>query len=458
MTAISGSATPPILQTFRWISDPLGFLHSNAQQYGDLFTARIGVATQDPLLFVSHPEAIQQMLTQDTRQLSAPGELNEIVRPLLGDRSLILISGEEHRRRRQLVMPPFHGERLKTYGELICNITRQVMSQWQPQQVFTVRDMMQQISMRVILQAVFGLYEGDRYYQLETLLRDRLNMTGTRLGSAIIFLPVLQRDYGPWSPGGILHRMQATTDELIFAEINERRAETQGDRTDILSLLLAARDENGNGLTDVELRDELMTLLVAGHETTATALTWALYWVHRFPEVKAKLLNELSDLGPDPDPAEMFKLPYLTAVCNETLRIYPVALLSFPRRVETATELMGHPLQPGTILMACIYLLHHRPDLYPNPEQFRPERFLERQYSPYEFMPFGGGSRRCVGAALAQYELKLALGTILLNSQLALTTTQPIKPQRRGITLGPGNVRLRLENHRPQSTTVLATH
>jgi cytochrome P450 len=210
-------------------------------------------------------------------------------------------------------------------------------------------------------------------------------------------------------------------------------------------------------LTDVELRDELMTLLVAGHETTATALTWALYWVHRLPEVKAKLLDELSGLGPDPDPAEMFKLPYLTAVCNETLRIYPVALLSFPRRVETPTELMGQPLQPGTILMACIYLLHHRPDLYPNPEQFRPERFLERQYSPYEFMPFGGGSRRCVGAALAQYELKLALGTILLNSQLALTTNQPIKPQRRGITLGPGNVRLRLENQHPQSTTALAT-
>jgi len=201
-------------------------------------------------------------------------------------------------------------------------------------------------------------------------------------------------------------------------------------------LLLMAKDEDGNGLSDQDLRDELMTLLVAGHETTATALTWAMYWLHSLPEVKEKLWAELDTVSDPEDPAQFLQLPYLTAVCNETLRIHPVAMLTFPRRVEEPMEMCGYPLEPGMFIMGSIYLLHQREDLYPEPEQFRPERFLERQFSPYEFMPFGGGVRRCVGAALAQYEMKIVLGTMMSQLDLKLVNQRPVQPGRRGVTLG----------------------
>ena len=182
-----------------------------------------------------------------------------------------------------------------------------------------------------------------------------------------------------------------------------------------------------------------MTLLVAGHETTATALAWAFYWTHHLPTVKQKLLEEIDSLGENPDPMSIVKLPYLTAICQETLRIYPVAMLTFPRVVQDPVEILGYPLDAGTIIVGCIYLLHQREDLYPEPKQFKPERFLERQFSTYEYMPFGAGSRRCIGAALAELEMKLVLGTILKQYQLELAESGPVKPQRRGITLGPAS-------------------
>ncbi len=195
-----------------------------------------------------------------------------------------------------------------------------------------------------------------------------------------------------------------------------------------------------------ELHDELVTLLFAGHETTATAVSWALYWVHKQPEIREKLLSELDRLGELPEPTNIFKLPYLTAVCNETLRIYPVAYITTPREVKQPVELMGYQLEPGTRVYGCIYLTHQREDLYPNPKEFKPERFLERQYTPYEFFPFGGGARRCIGEALAMFEMKLVLATILANYQLELAENQLIKPQRRGVTIGPaGGVKMVLK-------------
>jgi cytochrome P450 len=261
-------------------------------------------------------------------------------------------------------------------------------------------------------------------------------MSSTPLTSALIFLPWLQKDLGPWSLGHRLRRLAEETDQLLFAEIQERRAHSNPDRIDILSLLLAARDEDGNGLTNQDLRDELMTLLVAGHETTATALTWATYWIHAQPEVRQRLLAELDAMTNPSDPAQLMQQAYLTAVCNETLRIYPVAMLTFPRRVEVPLELCGCSLKPGTLVMGCIYLLHQREDLYPQPDQFRPSRFLERQFSPYEFMPFGAGVRRCVGSALALYEMRIVLGTMLSQLDLTLANQRPVKPGRRGVTLG----------------------
>lgn len=429
--------TPIIQQVFQWILDPVAYMTQNFNTYGDIFQANVSWGLSEPLLMVHEPKAVQYMLTHDSgKEFSSPGEANSILEPLIGRQNVILLSGNQHRRRRQLVMPPFHGERLSAFGQTIQQIAQEAIAQWPLNETWNIRELMQKITMQVILEVVFGLRHSDRYEQIERLLKIRLDMTNTPLASAIVFLPWLQKDLGPWSPGGRINRLAADTDELIFAEIRERRANPDPDRIDILSMLLAARDEDGNALSDQELRDELMTLLVAGHETTATALTWAMYWIHFLPEVKKTLLAELDAVSDPNDASQFLTLPYLSAVCNETLRIHPVAMLTFPRRVEMPMELCGCQLEPGMLIMGCIYLIHQREDLYPQPQQFRPERFLERQFSPYEFMPFGGGVRRCIGAALAQYEMKIVLGTLLTQLELALMNQQPVKPGRRGVTLG----------------------
>ena len=446
MTLPDGPKTPSFLQLLQWIADPIGYMEANARRYGDIFTAPIGDFHR--MVFVSNPQAIQKILTNDTKQFTAPGELNRILQPLLGDYSVIMVDGDRHKRQRQLLMPPFHGERMRAYGELICDITEKVMNQLPPGQLFSARSAMQDISLQVILQAVFGLYEGERYQRLKQLIGSMLELFRNPLSSSFLFFRSLQRDLGPWSPWGYFRRQQKQIDELLYAEIQERREQPDPNRTDILSLLMSARDEAGEPMTDVELRDELLTLLFAGHETTATAMAWSLYWIHHLPEVGDKLLKELTQADFS-NPTNIVKLPYLTAVCQETLRIYPVGILTFARRAKEPVELMGYQFEAGSELYGCIYLTHHREDLYPEPKQFKPERFLDRQFSPYEFLPFGGGSRSCVGMALAQYEMKLVLATILSRYELALADNRPVRPQRRGVTLSPaGGVKMVVKGQR----------
>lgn len=438
--------TPPLLQLMQWIADPLGYMETNAERYGDIFTTRLG--KHKSIVFASHPQAIQEIFTAGPQQFDT-GRVNEILRPVVGDQSLFLLDGERHRRERQLLMPPFHGERMRTYSQMIRNITEQVTSGWSVGQTFSAREVMQEITMRVILHAVFGLDEGERYRQLQKLLGQFLDMTGSPLRSSMLFFKFLQKDLGAWSPWGQIVRRQQQIDELLYAEIRERRENLDPSRTDVLTLLLLARDEAGEGMSDLELRDELITLLVAGHETTATSLAWALYWVHRHPQVRERLLEELDSAGGNPDPTVFFRLPYLSAVCQETLRIYPVVVITFPRVVKSPFQLMGYELEPETLLLSCIYLTHQRPELYPEPKQFNPERFLNRQFSPYEYLPFGGGSRRCLGLALAQAEMKLVLATVLSQWQLALADSRPVKPARRGLTLAPaGGVRMTVTGQR----------
>ena len=387
-----GPKTSPWLQLIQWMMSPVAYMEATARDYGDIFTVPFGYSGGfSKQVFVSNPLALKQILTGDTKQFIAPGKLNEIVRPLLGNESLMLLDGDRHKRQRKLLMPSFHGERMQAYGELICNITEKITSQWTVARPFLARTDMQKISMRVILQAVFGLHEGSRYQTLEQLLYKRLNATSSLLSTPILFFKSLQKDLGPLSPWGRILRQQQQIDEILYTTIRERRSNPDPSRTDILSLLISARDEEGEGMTDVELRDELLTLLVAGHETTATALAWALYWIHRQPEVGEKLLKEIDSLGESPEPMAIFRLPYLTAVCQETLRIYPVGITTFPRVVKSPVKLMGYEFEPGTVLIGCIYLTHHREDLYPEPKKFKPERFLDNQFSPYEFLPFGGG-------------------------------------------------------------------
>jgi cytochrome P450 family 110 len=449
MSLPDGPKSPRIWQMLHWITMPFSFMQGCNDRYGDCFTAAIGQKLS-PVVFFSNPKALQVILTSDDSELfDAPGELNALLEPFLGTQSVTGLSGDRHRRMRQLLMPPFHGERMRSYGQLILKITEEVMSQWVAGTPFTVRQSMQRISMRVILRAVFGLNEGTRYHQLERLLGTMLDLMSHPLSVSLLYLPVLRWDFGPLSPWGSFVRIRQQIDQLIYDEIGERRSHPDASRNDILTLLMAARDEAGDALTDAELRDELMTLLLAGHETTATGLTWALYWIHKLPTVRKQLLEELQALDGSLDPSVLFRLPYLNAVCCETLRIYPVGMLTFSRVTKSRVELMGSSLEPGTIVVGCIYLAHRRKDVYPDPDEFRPERFLERRYSPFEYLPFGGGVRRCIGMAFAQFEMKLVISGILSDLELALADSRSVRPVRRGLTAGPSRFRMVVKEHRP---------
>ncbi|HEY9703436.1 MAG TPA: cytochrome P450, partial [Allocoleopsis sp.] len=390
-----------------------------------------------------NPQLLEELLTNDTKKFTAPGEINRyLFESLLGNNSVTTVSGDIHKRQRQLMMPSFHGDRMKSYGEIIADITQNVINNLPTGKPISMRAEMQSISLKVILKAVFGFAEGERYEKIAELIKHRLDDASSPLSVMLLYLPFLRVNLGFWNPWEESMKQQQEIDDLIYAEIQERKANFDLNRIDILNLLMAAKDESGESMTNEELRDELMTLLVAGHETTATALTWALYWIHKQPEIATKLRAEINNLGANPDFMAIFKLPYLNAVCNETLRIYPVGMLTFPRVLKTSGQLLDYEVAANQSLTGCIYLTHHREDLYPNSKTFNPDRFLNRQFSPYEFLPFGGGARRCLGMAFAQFEMKIVLAKIISGVELKLANNSPVKVIRRGLTASPSEVEL----------------
>lgn len=450
MQLVKGPKTPGLLQTLHWVLSPMSYMETCSKSYGDIFKLKLG-RNFAPVVFVSNPQALEQILTSDTKELEAPGDLNSLFEFILGKKSIITISGREHQRQRQLMMPPFHGERMRNYSQVITNVTEKVINQYPIGATLNIRSITQEITLKVIMQAVFGLNEGPRAEKLQKLLSEVLEKGSSPFIVALLYFPSLQRDFGPINLWGQQMRLQKETDNLIYEEIRERRENPNPSRTDILSLLMDARDETGQPMTDEELRDELITLLTAGHETTATALAWALYWIHKLPSVRQKLLAEIDNLGENPDCSTILKLPYLHAVYSETLRIYPVGMLTFPRKVKTPISIGGYDLEPETVIIGSIYLTHQREDIYPEPKQFQPERFLETQFSAYEFLPFGGGTRRCIGLAFAQMEMKLAIVKILSSRELELVNNSEIKPQRRGLVTGPNRTMQMLVNSQRQS-------
>lgn len=438
-----GPQTPLWLETLQFVLSPIEFLESRRERYGDAFT--LGSKTNSPVVYLSHPEAIEEIFTADPKKFDSGRGNKPLAQPLLGEYSLALLDGEPHQRQRRLLIPPFHGERMRTYGQLICDITAQALDQLPMGKAFPVRSLVEEISLRAILQAVFGLHQGQRYDLLRQLLISFLESIGSPLTASMLFFPALRRDLGSESPWGRFVQLRQQIDRLLHSEIQQRRqlieedyaSDTISERTDILTLLLMARDEAGQPMTDNELRDELITLLIAGHDTTTTAITWALYWIHYLPEVRSKLLTEIDTISLNTDPSSIARLPYLTGVCQETLRIYPVLLAPSNRILKVPLQIIDYEFNPGTVLMPCIYLTHQREDLYPDPKSFKPERFLERQFSPYEYIPFGGGNRGCIGMAFAMFEMKLVLATMLKKKQLALADPRAIKPVRRGLTIAP---------------------
>jgi cytochrome P450 family 110 len=438
---LDGPKQGRFVQTVRGILKPLYYLEKNYKTYGDIFTTQF--SNFPPQVIISNPQAIQEIFTADSK-LFESGDGNQIALPLVGSNSLLLLDGDRHLQQRKLLMPPLHGERMKAYGQIIRDTTEKAIKNWKPGNSVIAQASMQNISLEVILHAVFGLSEGQRYQQIHKLIVDMFSLFSNPLSATFLFVKSLQKDLGAWSPWGNFLRQRQRLDELLYQEIRERKTQSQPLGEDILSLLISARDEAGQPMSDVELRDELMTMLFAGHETTATALAWALYWIHYLPEVREKLLQELNSIDVENcDAMEIAKLPYLNAVCSETLRIYPIVFFAFPRVPQAPMQLMGYHIPKGVMLSTCIYLVHHREDLYPEPNRFKPERFLERQFSPYEYLPFGGGNRRCIGAAFAMFEMKLVLAKVLSRYALELAENRPVVPVRRGLTMAPrGGVRL----------------
>lgn len=446
----NGPQTYPWLQKLQWLIRTNEYLEECIQRYGDIFTLRIAPGSA-PHVFISKPQAIQEIFVADSKQLDSGKEAGN--NPFLqGQQSLVSLSGQRHLRQRKFLTPPFHGERIQAYGQMICELTEQTASTWTIGQPFSIYQSLQAISLEVSCKALFGSKNGFRYETLKKLLITILNPKRSRLRDIFFHFPFMRWDLGPWSTWGSLIRQKQQIDEIIYAEIQECREQPDPSRIDILSLMMAVRDELGEPMTDVELSDELITLLTQGPEITVTALVRAFYWILYNPQVLQKLLQELDSLGDDPDLKAIIRLPYLDAVYKETLRIYPPPQFAFPRLVKSPLQIMGYQFEPGTILSPCIHLTHHREDLYPQPKQFKPERFLEREFAPYEYLPFGGGNRRCIGAAFAQLEMKLVLATVLSRWQLALDDSKPVKPSRKDSLLPPvGSIQLVVKGRRSQN-------
>jgi unspecific monooxygenase len=437
-------------QLYQWTFEPLKFLDECAARYGDSFVSHFSENTQ-PWWFVSHPQAIAEIFAQSDKFDS--GRFQGALKPSMGETSSILLDGEPHRRRRQLLMPPFHGERLRTFGHIMRRCAEDVLDEWSVGDNVVMLPVLNDITLQVILQAVFGLSKGEQYDQLTKYLRDFLLMAASPLAYGIAFYPALLKSRGFWRPTESYMWLRNRVDEILYDRIRSQRHSFDPNQPDILTLLLLAKDENGESLSDVEVRDELMTLLLAGHDSSASTLAWVLYWIHSHPEVLSRLVEEIDQVGADADPMAIAKLPYLSAVCSESLRLRSAGPTIFVRVANVPVKIMDYEIAPDTILYPCQYLTHHREDLYPEPREFRPERFLERQYAPSEYYPLGGADRYCIGGAFALYEMKLVIATILRRYRLQLVDRPPIKSVRRGVNIAPaGGVKLRvLETRSPQA-------
>jgi cytochrome P450 len=406
-----------------FVLQPARFLDACHERVGDYFTLRPAPGRE--IVVTADPDAVKQVFTGDPAVLHA-GEANIILGPLLGQRSVLLLDGREHLRQRKLMLPSFHGERMRLYARAMEEAAEWHVFGWPRHgREFAVLPSMQEITLDVIMRVVFGVSDQRTAERLARPLRAILDMLTSRLtvlGLMLMSAGGDPRTRGPWRR---VQALRAEADALIYDQIRARRRDPQADaRTDVLSLLLAARDENGEPLTDLELRDELMTLLVAGHETTATAMSWTLERVVRHPVVLERLRDE-----PDGD--------YLDAVIKETLRLRPV-VPAVARKLLEPMEFGGWLLPAGVHIAPSIYLLHRRADLYPDPLAFKPERFLERPAGTYEWIPFGGGIRRCLGASFALMEMKVVLSHVFRSVTLrAVPRAAAEATARRAVTFAP---------------------
>ena len=408
-------------QTLRWTFRPLPFMQECRERHGDSFSLNF-LAFERPMVLISDPAAIKALYMERSHGLP-PGR-NIILEPILGSGSLLLQEGAEHLARRRLMLPSFHGERMRSYEAVIAEAIDTEIDSWPLHSEFPIHTRMQAVTLEVILRAVFGVSEGPRLERLRGMLSNVLQETASPRAQLVGLATRRFGGRGPWARfEGALREV----DELLYAEIAEHRTRSDlAERDDILSMLMLSEFDDGSTMDDTELRDQLMTMLLAGHETTATALAWTFDLLLRHDGVLTRLRDSLA-AGED---------DYLRATISESLRLRPVLPLA-GRRLATELSVDGLTLPPGTDVSPAIWLTHTRADLYPEPFAFKPERFLENSPDTYGWIPFGGGIRRCIGATFAEFEMRIVLREVLTRCDLHKADPRPEKTGRRNITLSP---------------------
>jgi cytochrome P450 family 135 len=411
----------PLVQTLRWSFRPLPFMQECREKFGDSFSVKF-VSFERPMVMISDPAAIKALYTE--REHGLPPGREVVLTPIVGPRSVLVIEGKDHLAHRKLMLPPFHGERMRSYEPIVREIVDAEIDSWPLGERFAIHPRMQAVTLEVILRVVFGVAEGPRLQRLRVVLTKVLEETASPFTQLI---GLASRRFGGRGPWAQFEGQLKAVDDLLYAEIAERRA--SGDfeeRDDILSLLMQARFEDGEPMGDEDLRDQLMTLLLAGHETTATALAWTFDLLLRHPRELGRLRDSL-EAGED---------DYLRATIAESLRLRPVVPLA-GRRLAKDLVADGFELPAGTDVTPAIWLTHTRADVYPEPFAFRPERFLEEGPDTYSWIPYGGGIRRCLGASFAEFEMRIALREVLTRCELRKADPAPEKIGRRNITLSP---------------------
>ena len=421
MTLPPEHSSRPAVQTLRWMFRPIEFMDEARKRYGETFGVKF-IGFQTPLYFTSDPAAAKAIYSNSQNTLP-PGR-NTVLEPVMGPRSVLLLEGSEHMARRKLMLPAFHGERMRAYQSVIEEVIDREIDSWRQGEEFRIHPRMQSVTLEVILRAVFGVTDAGRQLRMRAALAVLLRQTSS---SARQLLGLSTQRFGRWGPWRSFEKTLDRVDALIYEEIAARREDPELEsREDILSMLISARFEDGEQMSDAELRDQLVTLLLAGHETTATALAWTFDLLLRNPEPLQRLQAEVAAGGEE----------YMRATITESLRLRPVIPIAGRRLVEPL-DIDGYTLPAGSDVSPAIYLAHTRPDIYPEPRSFKPERFLAGGPDTYAWIPFGGGVRRCLGASFAEFEMRIVLREILGRCRLRAASSEPEGLTRRNITFSP---------------------
>jgi cytochrome P450 len=440
-----GPRIPSAIQLFWWLSRPISFFDHCTQRYGNCFTASF--PGLPPSIFISDPDMIREIFQGDPMELYSGKSNATWMEPLVGSHSILVLDGEKHRRARKLMSPPFKSDRMQVYANEMREVVDDAMDRWSLGTPFPVHAEMQRITLHIIVRSVFGIDKAAQFDRLTKLLSQLLGQsTKSTLYSALAVLlrkqlkePETRKKIEAFMPKDSFFGIKREVDELIYSEIAQRRRSTEK-RTDMLSLLMEARDENGEAMTDEELHNEMLSLLVAGHETTANTLAWAFHHVLSHPEAQEKIKAELAQVvGEAPLAKEhLNRLEYLDACIRETQRITPV-VPAVVRELQQPMKIGTWEFPAGTRVTPCIYMTHHRGDLWPESQRFRPERFFEKNQSVYEYFPFGGGARRCLGMGFATYEMRIVLAQVFSRLSLRAAPDVTVRLENRGMLYAPSN-------------------